>query len=135
MKTLLKTMILLYCALTLSSCDKIDDNGDLGGMWQLTEWKSIPDGTIMATKETAIYYSFQLDLMQLSRTTKHFARFSHKGDSLIIGKVYALPSEKEVTAADLATYGVPASGRFAIELSSSHMTLKSNEAILKFRKY
>lgn len=139
MKMLLKTMILSCYAVTLLSCDKVDDNGDLGGMWQLTEWKAVPDGTVVATKEDAIFYSVQLNLMKFSRDNDlsncHLARFSHKGDSLFVGKVYARPLDKEVQVADLAKYGVPASGRFAIELNSKHMVLRSDEAVLKFRKY
>ena len=115
---------ILLCLVMMWSCDKADDNGALGGMWQLTEWKTVPDGNVVATKEDAIFYSVQLDLMKFSRnndiSTYHLARFSHKGDSLFVGKAYARPLEK---------------GGFAIELSSKHMVLRSKEAVLKFRKY
>jgi hypothetical protein len=138
MKILLKTMILLCCAMTLLSCDKIDDNGDFGGRWQLTEWKTLPEGTVVATKQNFIFYSVQLDLMGFSRgsgANAYLSRFSRQGDSLFIGKVYARPKDNEVPLTDLAQYGVPASGRFHIELSSHHMVLTSDEAVLKFRKY
>ncbi len=130
---------ILLCLVMMWSCDKADDNGALGGMWQLTEWKTVPDGNVVATKEDAIFYSVQLDLIKFSRnndiSTYHLARFSHKGDSLFVGKAYARPLDKEVPHTELAKYGVPASGGFAIELSSKHMVLRSKEAVLKFRKY
>lgn len=140
MKALIKLSILLLYATALVSCDKVDDNGDLGGMWQLTEWKNSTDGSIVATKQDAIFYSVQLDLMKFSRNNDisnyHLARFSHKGDSLFVGEVYARPNDNQVSIAELGKYGVPASGAFAIEeLSAKNMVLRSKEAVLRFRKY
>jgi len=45
--------------LFMTSCDKWDCNGDLDGMWQLTEWRD-KDNNVKATKEDMIFYSFQL---------------------------------------------------------------------------
>lgn len=140
MKVLFRLSIFLLCATALMSCDKVDDNGDLGGMWQLTEWKNSADGSIVATKQDAIFYSVQLDLMKFSRNNDisnyHLARFSHRGDSLFIGKVYARPNDNEVSIAELSKYGVPTLGAFAIEeLSAKKMVLRSTQAVLRFRKY
>lgn len=133
-------LILVAVMFTTASCDKVDDNGDLGGMWQLTEWRALPSGEVRATKTDAIFYSVQLNLMKFSiyndMDTYHLARFSHRNDSLILGKIYARPDEKEVPATELAKYGVPPSGAFAIDnLTSSSMTLRSDSAVLTFRKY
>ena len=62
MKRGITTLIILLLA--LSACDnKRDHNGDLGGMWQLTEWRS-PEGTTLATKADQIFYSVQLNLIR-----------------------------------------------------------------------
>ena len=140
MKTVFQYIIVLLLSTTFLACDKLDDNGDLGGLWQMTEWKSLPDGTIKATKQDAIFYAVQLDLMKFSINyddeTYHLARFKHKGNTLEIGTVYTRPDETIVPASALAKYGVPASGKFIIDkLSSSEMVLRSDDAILKFRKY
>lgn len=131
---------MLLFVMSLASCDKVDDNGNLGGMWQLTEWKNVSDGSIVATKTDAIFYSVQLDLMKLSRnndiSTYHLARFSHKGDSLFVLKAYSRPLDQEVPLTELSKYGVPATGAFAVDkLSSSEMVLRSKESVLRFRKY
>lgn len=142
----MKTKILYILALTmllaagLTSCDKIDDNGNLGGMWQCTEWKSLPDGKVIADKHSDLFYAVQLDLMKFSinndMDTYHLARFAHKNDSLIITKVYSRPKDVAVACTELAKYGVPANGKFAIiELTSSKMVLKSDQDMLTFRKY
>ena len=132
-------IVCVCCVMVCVSCDKVDDNGDLGGLWQMTEWKTVPGGNVVATKEDAIFYAVQLDLMKFSInndvSTYHLARFSHRGDSLFIGKVYARPFDTEVPISELSKYGVPASGGFAIELGSKNMVLRSEEAVLRFRKY
>ena len=52
-------LFLVFAA--FASCAKMDDNGDLGGQWQLTEWRDKATGAIKATKETGIYYALQLE--------------------------------------------------------------------------
>lgn len=140
MKILNIFTLALTITFTLTSCSKQDDNGDLGGMWQLTEWKSLTDGSIVADKNDALFYSVQLDLMKFSIhndiSTYHLARFSHHNDSLFIGDAYARPSETKVGYEDLQKYGVPPSGAFAIDhLSHKNLILRTDDAILRFRKY
>ena len=88
MKKFILTPILLL--LTLSACDnKRDHNGDLGGMWQLTEWRS-PEGTTLATKADQIFYSVQLNLIRFrdyddgTLGDYYLAYFRHTPDSLIV---------------------------------------------------
>lgn len=139
-KSLYIIALILGMTMFATSCDKVDDNGDLGGMWQCTEWKSLPEGKIVLGKQQALFYSVQLDLMKFSINndidTYHLARFAHKNDSLIITKVFSRPKDEEVPCTELAKYGVPANGKFAIiELTSSKMVLKSDQDMLTFRKY
>ena len=79
MKKFILTSILILLA--LSACDnKRDHNGDLGGMWQLTEWRN-PTGTTMATKDDRIFYSVQLKLIEFGgRPAFYFySKFKHDG--------------------------------------------------------
>ena len=118
------------------SCDKVEDNGDFAGMWQLTEWKHLPDGQIVADKYNGIYYSVQLDLMAFNGKSQYLARFRRTADSLFIGTVYHGPKDDIVGYEELAPYGVPSDGKFAIDkLTRSALVLRSDTAQLTFRKY
>ena len=137
-----KTIYLILCAavfaLSMVSCDKIDDNGDFGGMWQLTEWKRLPDGQKVCDKFTkpALFYCVQLDLMEFRRSDSHLARFSLRKDSLFIGTVYHGPKDDIVGYDELAPYGVPSDGKFAVDrLTRSTLILRSDTALLTFRKF
>ena len=133
--------ILLILLTSLSSCDewKWDENGDLDGMWQMTEWRDKATGNIIATNEDGIYYSFQLKLMKFQQTssdTYHLSYFTHAGNQLIVGKTIVWPDDEECPLTDLVQYGVPADGRFNIDaLSKSRMQLSTDDVKLTFRKY
>ncbi len=122
----------------LSACEnKRDDNGDLGGMWQLTLWTA-PNGDTLATNEAGIYYHFQLRLMKVQRTGHPFylARFSHRNDSLLVGETYAQPFDSIVGHRQLEVFGVPEDGKFHVDgLSDSRMQLSGNLGVMRFRKY
>ena len=132
-------------ATVLICCNKWDSNGDLDGMWQLTEWRD-KDNVVKATKEDMIFYSFQLQM----------ANFRKKSDSEIFSSINTKlevstnqiriyePSEYGGDGHDvqkpmsiLASFGVPEDGLFQIQvLTGSKMQLKtSSEEILTFRKY
>ena len=139
----MRKILFFVLAITLFvSCDKIDDNGDFGGMWQMTEWKRIHDGEILADKYSGIYWSVQLDLMQFGLNKSNYnndfylARFKRTTDSLSLGTVYSRPNDDIVGYDVLAPYGVPDNGKFAIDkLSHSALILRSKDAVLTFRKY
>ncbi|MBQ7742346.1 MAG: lipocalin-like domain-containing protein [Bacteroidaceae bacterium] len=132
----------LLCGVT--SCDKVEDNGRFAGMWQLTEWKRLPDGQVVADRYKSIYhkeydgiyYSVQLDLMAFNGRSQYLARFRRTADSLFIGTVYHGPKDDIVDYDALADYGVPGDGKFAIDkLTRSALVLRSDTAQLTFRKY
>ncbi|MCI6823646.1 MAG: lipocalin-like domain-containing protein [Bacteroidales bacterium] len=154
MKMARMPFLLLFVFAAFASCAKMDDNGDLGGQWQLTEWRDKATGEIKATNETGIYYAFQLDLMQFRRIDKgyyYLARFYNRGDSLLLGDIYSWGKElaeteegvgngtmeKKAAPAELTEdFGVSPDGKFAIEtLNSSTLVLSNGQALLKFRKY
>lgn len=140
MKRGITTLIILLLA--LSACDnKRDHNGDLGGMWQLTEWRS-PDGTTLATKEDQIFYSVQLNLIRFRDYDDgtwgdyYLAYFRHTPDSLVVYRPVNYAKDSLVSLTDLARYGVPANGRFHIDvLTNDLMVLTSSEGAINFRKY
>lgn len=140
MKKFILTPILLL--LTLSACDnKRDHNGDLGGMWQLTEWRS-PEGTTLATKADQIFYSVQLNLIRFrdyddgTLGDYYLAYFRHTPDSLVVYRPVNYAKDSLVSLHDLARYGVPANGRFHIDaLNGDMMILSSPSGTINFRKY
>jgi len=126
----------------LAGCDKRDCNGDLDGMWQLTEWRS-EDGAVKATKEDMIFYSFQLQM----------ASFRMGGDHLFVRtmlevspeqiRIYS-PAEYVGNGHDkvqpmsvLSVFGIPEDGILWVQtLTGSSMVLRTNsQEVLTFRKY
>ncbi len=141
MKRQIYLIICMAMTATFMACDiRHDDNGDLGGMWQLTLWTDA-QGDSVATNENAIYYHFQLQLMKVERLDNHgtgeyHLRFTHQPDSLIIREVYARPDDSRVEISKLKNYGIPQDGRFHIDaLTDDRMQLSSPEGTLRFRKY
>lgn len=145
--------ILLLTLLALPSCENFhENNGDLGGMWQLTQWTQLnADGstTIKATNEDGIYYSVHREIIQythfgpekakqeLEYSRRYFSMFRHTADSLIIYNIVnAKDEETLVEASELKEYGIPEDGHFLINhLDADEMTLSYDKNILKFRKY
>ncbi|MCD8266463.1 MAG: lipocalin-like domain-containing protein [Prevotellaceae bacterium] len=130
------SLAVLICL--LASCEnKRDTNGDLGGMWQLTEWRDTQD-SVVATNEQRIYYSFQLQLMKIQRSGvgTFLALFTHTPDSLFVDSVYSRPYDERVSFEDVSECGIPKDGKFRVDaLSDSHLVLSSPEGTLTFRKY
>lgn len=132
-------------AIVLTGCNKWDCNGDLDGMWQLTEWRD-KDNVVKATKEDMIFYSFQLKMANFRKKSSNeiFASINTKLEvSPNQIRIYE-PSEYGGDGHDvlkslsiLASFGVPEDGLFQIQvLTGSNMQLKtSSEEILTFRKY
>lgn len=130
-------LALIGLGISFSACEnKRDDNGDLGGMWQLTLWTDA-NGDTVATKGK-MYFYFQLDLMRVQRNgyNTYLARFSHQGDSLFVGAAYAEPYDELVSSDRLTPFGIPVNGRMHVDgLSDSRMQLSSPLGTLRFRKY
>ncbi|MBR5476269.1 MAG: lipocalin-like domain-containing protein [Bacteroidaceae bacterium] len=115
------TMIVLVTA-----CQKADHNGELGGFWQLLEIER--NDTALSAKEDKIFWSIQLDLIQISG---RYGRFQHMGDSLFIQMIDTKENELVREGIDNAT-----DERFAVELlNRKAMRLRSKETRLTFRKF
>ena len=129
--------------IAMTSCNKWDCNGDLDGMWQLTEWRD-KDNAVKATKRDMIFYSFQLQMASFRKQSgeRFFIRTSMAASPEQI-KIYD-PIEYVGNGHDavqpmsvLAPVGVPEDGIFQIQvLTGSTMVLKtSGQDVLTFRKY
>ena len=117
----------LLATVLVASCQKADDNGDLGGNWKLLQIEDFAKDTIVYTKELQRFWAIQLDLIQIGNGK---GRFQHVGDSLFV-QMITVPGEPE-------RFGLynPADERFeVIELNRKRMLLRSKYAILKFRKF
>ena len=140
MKKIFYILHLIFYILVIASCKMGDENGDLDGMWQLTEWNDRTTNAPRATKNDQIFVCFQIKVMKFVRMNqKHYylSNFIHRNDSIIVGKTIEYPADT-IVSMDTLTMGfaVPANRRFHIdELSSSHMQLSTASDILRFRKY
>lgn len=133
-------LTIMFGLLAFSGCDsKWDKNGDLYGLWQLTEWRDNTN-TVVATKNDCIYYCVQLNLIQFRQVnrTYYLAYFSHTGDNLTINRpVKQTTTDSLCSCTDLNKFGVPSDGIFHVDvLNDERMVLSSaSQGTLSFRKY
>lgn len=134
--------ICLLCALCVgfAACEmKWDKNGDLDGMWQLTEWRNTTKGTVEKTKADGLFFSVQQDMIRINKQSDegyYLSLFTKRNDSLIIQSPVYWPKDSMCNISALAPFGVPGHGRFHIDmLTSENMVLSSDTAIISFRKY
>lgn len=143
MKERFYILVLAAMLMALTGCDKRDCNGDLDGMWQLTEWRD-KGNNVKATKDDMIFYSFQLQMASFRKEsdTKFFIRtmMAYSPEKILI---YS-PTEYVGNRHDetqpmsiLSVVGVPEDGVLWVQaLTGSAMVLKTNDQdVLTFRKY
>lgn len=135
----LPIILLLFTTLFMSACGKLPMNGRLDGMWQLMS--IAPDGDEeINTKESKLYYNVQLHLIGLQKggQVEYLGRFTQTHDSLFVHD-FLLNADNSIQATPegLAPFGIyGTSERFGIEeISNKKMVLKSNKALLTFRKF
>ena len=130
------TLYIIISVLVLASCSKADDNGDLGGNWQLT-----PE----------VYFSVYTDMAQWRDVSKggaekYMSYFQQRCDSLVLTLSDGTPgmylndgsSDMPITDAALIPANIPVPQGFAykvVSLTSTELILSAegNEYIL--RKY
>ena len=131
---------ILLTAVLASSCQKADDNGDLGGFWKLLKIEEFTTATTIDTKEYKRFWSIQLDVLATSSEDDDSysynyggkGRFQHIGDSLFVQMITISPSS------DLKKVGLynPKDERFGVVLlNRNKMILRSKDALLEFRKF
>lgn len=152
----LSCLALLLGAATLASCDKTPMNGDLDGMWRLTEMHSKPTAdaptySLQADLEAQrIFWNFQLRLLSIqnhdgranSETNETVARFEHSGNRLHVTHTYIHHRAEDILITDPATTQLEhvgirgCSSSFEVKcLTSKRMVLCSERDSLVFRKY
>ena len=123
-----KILYIILCTTLLTSCQKADDNGDLGGWWKLLEIEELENGTIIDKRNEVCFWAIQLKLLVTSNGGK--GRFQHTGDSLFI-QLKDIPT-------DIKNDGFynPENERFGVNmLTGKRMILQSEKVVLKFRKF
>ena len=152
----LSCLALLLGAATLASCGKTPMNGDLDGMWRLTEMHSKPTAdaptySLQAVLEAQrIFWNFQLRLICIqnhdglanSETNETVARFEHSGNRLHVTHTYIHHRAEDILITDPATTQLEGVGirgcssSFEVKcLTSKRMVLCSERDSLVFRKY
>jgi hypothetical protein len=129
MKMLYALLLFLFLVV---SCQKADDNGELGGFWKLLDIEYVASGDKIDCRENSCFMAVQLDLMQLRGNGSHYARFQHRGDSLFIQMIGADADEQL-----LASMGMDGQEqRFYVrKLTDKSLVLESLYSVLSFRKF
>ena len=122
----------LLCAVFLTSCQKADDNGDLGGFWKLLQIEELENDTIIDKRNEDYFWAIQLRMIMAKKDGETFAkgRFQHTGDSLFVQMIQRPGNCKSV-----GMYN-PDNERFGVKfLTNKSMILQSEAVVLKFRKF
>ena len=129
MKMLYALLLFLFLVV---SCQKADDNGELGGFWKLLDIEYVASDDKIDCRENSYFMAVQLDLMQLRGNGSHYARFQHRGDSLFIQMIGADADEQL-----LASMGMDGQEqRFYVrKLTDKSLVLESLYSVLSFRKF
>lgn len=141
-------LILHACILSyVTSCGKIDKNGELDGMWHLRTVENLSNNTTKNVKNECIYYSIQQNLIIVKRLGKDIydkndqqkiGRFTHTNDSLILYNFVVFQNESIIsTNEELWYYYLDGkTSKYSIEtLNSRKMVLRSKEKELTFKRF
>ena len=141
-------LVILAGFLTVSCDWETSDNGDLDGMWQITDVDTLATGGHTAMKDSMMTWNFQGRILQVRKATGklnniYSLKFSHDGDRLTLYDPYRV--DRTVDDELLSDADVDVLRPFAInslteqfrviELSGSSMVLQSSMLKVRFRKY
>lgn len=123
-----KIIYILLCAALFTSCQKADDNGDLGGWWKLLQIEDIKNDTVIDKRGEDRFWAIQLRMITTNNGGK--GRFQHIGDSLFVQMI-----QKPSDGKNVGMY-TPEDERFGVNrLTNKSMILQSDEVVLTFRKF
>ena len=80
----IKIGFILLVSFFTASCQKVEDNGELGAFWKLLEVEHHADASKSDHRQQSLFMAVQLNLMQFCGEGLHYARFQHCGDSLFV---------------------------------------------------
>lgn len=159
MKQIALFLTLTIGILMLSCEDFRDNNGDLGGEWQLQEWRTRSTSgeidSLVANNVTGdstlknqrrLYYSIHRDVFQIRdaatfNNMRYFCSYEKTADSLILKDVVDSNGDLFISSAEndydrLKTFGVPQDGRFQYQIvDHNRLLLRYKDNILSFRRY
>lgn len=124
-----------------TACSQAPDNGDLDGMWHLRSVEELANDSVLDVKEKQIYYSFQLRLINLRRSSLSYSlvgRFNHEQDSLTLHSFVLLNKEdQQATKEELKPFYLEnTQSKFGIvKLNKKQLIIRSNEQELCFKKF
>ncbi len=127
-----KVLYIILSAALLASCQKADDNGDLGGFWKLLQIEELKNDTIIDKREESCFWAIQLRMITANRNGGVIGkgRFQHTGDSLFVQMIQKPGNGKVV-----GLYS-PENERFCVNrLTNKSMVLQSDSVILTFHKF
>jgi hypothetical protein len=127
-----RIIYILLCITLVISCQKADDNGDLGGWWKLMQIEEIENDTVIDKSNEDCFWAIQLRMITANTESGVIAkgRFQHVEDSLFIQMIQR-PSD----CRGVGMYN-PENERFGVnKLTNKRMILQSNEVRLTFRKF
>ena len=123
-----KILYILLCTALFTSCQKADDNGDLGGWWKLLQIEDIKNDTVIDKRGEDRFWAIQLRMITTNNGGK--GRFQHIGDSLFVQMI-----QKPSNGKDVGMY-TPEDERFGVNrLTNKSMILQSDKVVLTFRKF
>lgn len=123
-----KLIYILLCATLIVSCQKADDNGDLGGFWKLLQIEEIANDTIIDKSNEDRFWAIQLRMITTNNGGK--GRFQHTGDSLFVQMI-----QKPYDAKAVGLYNHEDEHFGVTILNRNSMVLESKDVILTFRKF
>jgi|SRR5574344_50801 hypothetical protein len=135
--------VIAACMLSLQSCNlETSDNGNLDGNWQLMEVDTLATGGVANVKNTQIFYSVQVRLINLrtynDSTVKSnlYFHFENTGDSLKL-KTASGTGKIMYDVATIRPYGLNKEEESfkILSLDEDNMQLRSDLLVLKFRKF
>lgn len=123
-----KIIYILLCTVLFTSCQKADDNGDLGGWWKLLQIEDIKNDTVIDKRGEDRFWAIQLRMITTNNGGK--GRFQHIGDSLFVQMI-----QKPSDGKNVGMY-TPEDERFGVNrLTNKSMILQSDKVVLTFRKF
>ena len=127
-----KALYIILSAALLASCQKADDNGDLGGFWKLLQIEELKNDTIIDKREESCFWAIQLRMITANRNGGVIGkgRFQHTGDSLFVQMI-----QKQGNGKSVGLYSPDNERFFVNRLTGKSMVLQSDSVILTFRKF
>ena len=139
--------IVVLTGLLMVACDwETSDNGDLDGMWQITDIDTLATGGHTPMKDSLNTWNFQGRILQVRKALAmgqpvYSFKFSHDGDQLKLYEPYLVNrriNDSLLTSFEsLRPFGINSlTEEFRVlQLNGSSMVLQSSMLKVRFRKY